>query len=117
MHSVAELVAHLTAWNFDLVLKIKNGTGKLFDYEQANWPDVEQLKQIGWDQIRKKFQQSISEVISLLADKDDSFLEEKYYDQDFKNEYAYSFAITGMLQHLVYHLGQMGIIIKLLKEI
>ena len=55
-------------------------------------------------------------VYNTLKNKDDTFLKEKYYDQDFKGEFDYSFAIDGMLHHNIYHLGQMGIVIKLIKK-
>lgn len=116
MHSVAELLAHLTAWSNDTILKITNGTGELTDNNEQNWPDNNTLRKLGWNTIIQDYQESLSEVIDLLKDKDDSFLKQKYYDQDFKDEFPYSFAIDGILHHNIYHLGQMGIVIKLIKE-
>lgn len=116
MHSVAELLAHLTAWNDDLILKIKNGIGKLKDDDEQNWPGNDKLRKLGWNEIKRKYRESFSQAISLLKEKEDSFLKEKYYDQDFKAEFEYSFVVNGMLQHNIYHLGQMGIVIKLVKE-
>jgi len=45
-----------------------------------------------------------------------NFLTEEYYDTDFKGNYQYLFVIEGMIHHDIYHLGQIGIVIKLLKE-
>lgn len=117
MHSVAELVAHLTAWSDDTVLKIKKGTGQLRDDNEQNWPDNDSLKKIGWSPIIHNYHESLFQVIDLLKDKEDSFLKEKYYDQDFQGKFEYSFAIDGLLHHHIYHLGQMGIVIKLVKLI
>ena len=116
MHSVAEILAHLTAWNDDLILKITYGKGKLLDSDPQNWPDNETLWLSGWDQVREKYTESVRTVISLLSEKEDSFFGEKYSDQDFNGEYLYAFAMNGMLQHQVYHLGQLGIIIKMIKK-
>lgn len=116
MHSVAELIAHLTAWSNDTILKIRNGIGQLRDSDERNWPDNNNLKKLGWNTIVQDYQKSLCEVIDLLKDKEDSFLKEKYYDQDFKGEYDYTFAIDGILHHNIYHLGQIGIVIKLIKE-
>jgi hypothetical protein len=52
----------------------------------------------------------------LLRTKVDDFLLEKYYDTDFKGYYPYKFVVHGMLHHDVYHLGQLGLIIKFLKR-
>ena len=116
MHSVAELIAHLTAWNNDAILKIRNRKGELRDNDEQNWPDNDNLKKVGWSTIIRDYLDTISQVVHLLKDKNDSFLKEKYYDQDFKGEFDYSFAIDGIVHHNIYHLGQMGIVIKLIKE-
>src|SRR5690606_38779379 len=74
MHSVAELIAHLTAWSKDTVLKIRNGTGELMDNNERNWPDINHLKKSEWNTIVQDYQKSLSEVIDLLKNKDDLFL-------------------------------------------
>ena len=117
MHSVAELIAHLTAWSNDTILKIRNGIGELRDNEEQNWPENNYLKKLGWNAIIQDYKESYLKVIDLLKDKDDSFLKMKYYDQDFQGEFEYSFVLDGILHHNIYHLGQMGIVIKLIKEI
>lgn len=116
VHSVAQILAHLTAWSDDLILKIKNGTGQLRDHDDLNWPANDVLQKSGWDHILTRYYESIEMVITLLKTKDDGFLSKMYYDQDFKADCKYSFAVVGLLQHNIYHLGQVGLIIKLLQE-
>lgn len=116
LHSPAELIAHLTAWRKDALLKIRFGTGELMDDDENNWPGNEKLKEIGWPKILQEYQESLTELIGLLRDKQDAFLKEQYKDQDFKGMYDYSFVINGLLHHDLYHLGQLGIVIKLIKE-
>ena len=116
LHSVAELIAHLTAWKKDALLKIMNGKGQLTDDDEANWPSNEVLKKIGWNKLIKDYENSHSDIISLLQGKDDSFLRDQYEDQDFKGKFNYLFVIDGILHHDLYHLGQIGIVIKLIKE-
>jgi len=70
----------------------------------------------GWDKILSEYKESLSALIEILETKDDSFLKEKYYDTDFKDYFEYQFVVNGMLHYDIYHLGQLGIIIKLLKE-
>ena len=76
----------------------------------------DKLRKKGWNKIVLEYGNSISEIIDILETKDDSFLFEKYYDKDFKDYFEYKFVVYGMLHHDIYHLGQLGIIIKLLKE-
>jgi len=43
-------------------------------------------------------------------------LNKLYYDTDFKGNFEYGFVINGILHLDIYHLGQLGIIIKYLKK-
>jgi hypothetical protein len=115
VHSVAELIAHLTAWNNDTILKINNGTGKLRDSGKDNWPENGQLKEFGFERLLQEYYRSVKEVVSILNMRDDAFLSDRYFDQDFHAEFDIAFALNGMLHHTIYHLGQIGIVIKLIK--
>lgn len=116
LHSVAEIISHLTVWRKETVLKIKTGKGSLTDDSEENWLSNDKLLKVGWNNLKIEFKNSMNELIGLLQTKEDSFLKEKYYDTDFKGNYEYRFLINGMLHHDIYHLGQLGIIIKYLKE-
>ncbi|MEL7002560.1 MAG: DinB family protein [Bacteroidota bacterium] len=116
LHSIAEIISHLTLWRNEAILKIKTGKGSKTDDCEENWLSNDQLKNIGWNSIRSNYDNSLKELILLLKEKNDSFLSQKYYDTDFKGYYDYRFVINGMLHHDLYHLGQIGIILKFLKE-
>lgn len=117
LHSVAEIISHLTTWQKETILKIKTGKGSLTDDCEENWYSNEKLRDKGWERIWSEYQTSLSAIIALLRTKEDSFLKEQYYDTDFKGHYPYSFVINGMLHHNLYHLGQLGIIVKFLKQL
>lgn len=116
LHSVAEIINHLTVWRKDAISKIGLGKGLLLDDSPTNWLSNEELKQKGWQNILHEYHASVHELIELLETKNDAFLDDKYYDVDFRGEYPYSFAIEGLLHHDLYHLGQLGIIIKFLNN-
>ncbi|WP_106794696.1 DinB family protein [Aquimarina sp. Aq78] len=116
LHSIAEIISHLTLWRKETILKIQTGKGSKTDDCEENWLTNDKLKLIGWQYIKSEYDKTLTELINLLKSKDDEFLNEEYYDTDFKGNYKYSFVINGMLHHDIYHLGQLGIIIKYLKE-
>ena len=116
LHSVAEILSHLTFWREEAILKIKTGSGSKTDDCKENWLPVETLKAKGWARIRSEHEKSLSELLELLSDKNDDFLDQDYYDTDFKGRFNYSFLINGMLHHDLYHLGQLGIIIRQLSR-
>lgn len=84
------------------------------DDSEENWLTNDILIEVGWSEILKQYRDTLTELMSLLENKEDDFLFEKYYDNDFKGMYEYRFLLNGMLHHDVYHLGQLGIIIKFL---
>ena len=112
LHSVAEILSHLTFWREEAILKIKTGTGSKTDDCEENWLPVETLRAKGWARIKSEHEKSLSELLDLLGKKDDDFLDQDYYDTDFKGRFNYSFLINGMLHHDLYHLGQLGTTIR-----
>lgn len=115
LHSIAEIISHLTLWRKEAILKIQTGKGSKTDDCDENWLTNDKLEILGWSHIKSEYERTLQELIILLESKDDDFLDELYYDTDFKGDYKYSFVINGMLHHDIYHLGQIGIINKFLK--
>lgn len=115
-HSIAEILAHIISWRKDAIIKLKTGKGELTDAHPEVWRSNEELKAIGWEKIREEDNSTLEELLELLSEKDDSFLDDLYYDPEFAGNYPYSFVLEGMLHHDIYHLGQIGLVIKLLKE-
>ena len=116
LHSIAEIISHLTLWRKETILKIQTAKGSKTDDCEENWLTNEKLEVLGWQYIKSEYDKTLINLIDLLKSKDDNFLNEEYYDTDFKGTYKYSFVLNGMLHHDLYHLGQLGIIIKYLKE-
>ena len=116
MHSIAEIVSHLTTWRLETILKVKTGKGSITDDDPSNWKSIAVLKQQGKQEILLKHYESLLNLLNLLRQKNDSFLNEKYYDTDFQGHYPYSFLVQGMLHHDIYHLGQIGLLVKFLRS-
>lgn len=116
LHSVAEIISHLTTWRKETILKIRTGKGSISDSDESNWLSNEKLREKGWKKIHIEYQNSLDEITELLESKEDDFLQYEYYDTDFKGNYPYLFVIEGMLHHDIYHLGQLGIIIRFLDK-
>ncbi|MFC4636371.1 DinB family protein [Dokdonia ponticola] len=114
LHSVAEIIGHLTALNINVINKIKAYLSIQQVYQPDYWRSNEELKTIGWKQLKEDYEQSILSLIILLKDKDDSFLEKTYQEDKFNGSNPFEFLLEGVIHHILYHLGQIGIIIKLL---
>jgi len=109
--SVAELVFHILAWRKQLMKKLcdkkKDTSMEIPDY----WVSNDELRKIGWNKLKKNFYESQYELISILENKDDTFLKVKY-----SGGFTYEYLIEGLIHHDIYHLGQMGVTIKLLNK-
>lgn len=116
LNSIAEVINHLTLWRRDAISKITTGKGAVTDLDPSNWPGNACLQELGWELIYRDYQVSLSALIEVLEGKTDDFLEERYYDIDFKGSYPYSFALYGLLHHDIYHLGQIATLIRILEQ-
>lgn len=112
LHSVAELLSHLIVWRRVNVSRINGSTVNMPVEHPDNWKTNDQLKLIGWGNLKKDFYQSQQEVIAMLEGKNDAWLgtTSTHYGKDFQ------YLLQGLIHHDLYHLGQLGIIIKYLKQ-
>ncbi|MFC4636598.1 DinB family protein [Dokdonia ponticola] len=114
LHSVAEIIGHLIALNIDVINKLRLHFNLQLRYQPEYWRSNEELKTIGWKQLKKDYEKSILSILVLIGDKDDSLLEKTYTEENHKSRYPFEFALEGVIHHTMYHLGQIGITIKLL---
>ena len=114
IHSVAEIIGHLIALNIDVINKLKAHFNLQLRYQPEHWRSNEELKTIGWKQLKEDYEKSILSILVLIGNKDDSLLEKTYTEENYKSIYPFEFALEGVIHHTLYHLGQLGITIKLL---
>lgn len=114
--SVAQQLAHLRFWRDEAVERIKSGIATKVDADPDNWPDNSSLQKIGLEKNVSAHHQSVNRLIEALSEKSDSFLQENYYDSDFKQHFSFHKLITGILQHDVYHLAQIRMILGRIKN-
>lgn len=109
LHSVAELVSHILVWRKESILKLKGKDSFLSVESPENWITNEEIKIKGWEILKKEFYQSQYDIIAQIENEADDYL-----DKEYSGGYKYKYLIEGLLHHDLYHLGQIGIVIKLL---
>jgi len=110
-HSIAQLVWHMTYWRQGLIKKLEGDLSyKSSMKSEDNWSTSEKIQSVGWKKILEQFQQSQEKIVRLLKEQDDSFLEELYL-----KAVTYRELIAGILQHDIYHLGQIAYIKSIYK--
>ena len=110
VHSVAEHVSHMLEWRKECIVRCKGGKTELMDSPE-DWKDNIELKNIGWTHLKNALYASTLDLIDLIQNQDDKYLETKFLDTD----YNFKYLLEGTIHHDVYHLGQIGITIKLLR--
>ncbi len=105
-HSIWEIVLHISAWKKESRRRIE---GEFTDIPQAqDWPAAEELTTASWAETLKTLevrQEKLLEAISKLKDED---LEKNAAGQS----YSIYFMLHGIVQHDLYHAGQIAILKK-----
>ena len=109
VHSVAEILSHLLVWRFEILSRLEGNDRILWADSAENWKSNEELEKNGWEDLIRRFEQSQDKLIGFLQSKEDTFLENAYKDKNFK------YLVEGLLHHDLYHLGQIGLVNKMLK--
>ena len=110
VHSVAELVSHLLEWRISVLSILKGGSRTITMDSPANWKDNDSLRQEGWDILKENFYKSQQDIITFLDQQNDDYLEQV----DKKEQHSYLYYSEGLIHHDMYHLGQIGLVIKML---
>jgi uncharacterized damage-inducible protein DinB len=110
VHSIAEVVSHILEWRKELIERLEFGRhAKLVEDSPNNWIANDILKKNGWSFLKKQLEDSQLELIALLEKKDDSFLESNW-----SGNLTYEWLLAGLIEHDIYHLGQIGLIYKMI---
>jgi len=109
IHSVAEHVSHMLEWRNECIRRYHGLKTELMN-SPDDWKDNIQLEEIGWTTLKNSLYDSRLTLIDLIATHDDTYLLNKFADTD----YTFHYLIEGIIHHDLYHLGQIGITIKLL---
>lgn len=109
-HSLIELLYHMITWaDFTLKRIEKDKINDLAAAEELDWREI-LPKEHTWKKGMAEFKSIHKKIAALLNKKDDTFLEEIV---DYR-QYNYRFLLNGMIEHNIYHLGQIAYLKKLL---
>lgn len=112
-HSILELLWHIITWREFTISRLRQDTGTdLHYFEQNDWRELDHGNKSLWQEGLKKLQKVHNELVEVLQQQQDSLLIEHVPGR------AYNFRklLHGIVQHDIYHLGQVAYIIKLLKS-
>lgn len=111
VHSIAELVAHVIYWRTPLIKKLRGETDYTASVDSPdNWIPLDKLKTRGWKNILKDFAESQKELLALLKGAKPEFFNGEYSPGN-----SWDYVTDGIVQHDIYHLGQLALVKKIIR--
>ncbi|HCT24372.1 MAG TPA: hypothetical protein DIW54_14040 [Chitinophagaceae bacterium] len=109
-NSIIEITKHLLNWYQFSLERVKGSSNyTLHTAEENNWTIIT-AADILWEDCIKELDKLYNSLISQLSKKEDAFLNEIVPERT----YTYSFLLYGLIQHNIYHLGQIQLLKKIL---
>jgi hypothetical protein len=110
-HTMTEMLYHMNTWAaFTLQRIVKDTVYDLAAAEALDWRVIDP-KVHTWKKGLAEFKSLHKKIIALLKKMDDSFLEERV---EFRT-YNFHFLINGLIEHNIYHLGQIAYVNKMME--
>ncbi len=112
-HSIAEIAYHMTTWRIFVVRKLQGDAEFDIKTKDKDWKKFQVVDDFEWEAIQMELSLSQEELVTEIQKiADDTFLEKYVPSRD----YSYYTLIHGVIQHDIYHVGQIGLIKKILKS-
>jgi uncharacterized damage-inducible protein DinB len=109
-HSLIELLYHMITWVEFTCDGLKGEKGKGVDFfEELDWRNIDPIEHT-WEKGLQQFKQANKDLISVLNTTDDAALEQIVRGR----KYTVRYMLNGLVQHNIYHLGQVAYVKKFL---
>jgi len=110
-HSILELVWHMITWReFTISRFKKDATKDLHYFESNDWRELDHSNKSLWRQGLQRLYQTESELLEIMQAQKDELLDQNVEERN----YSFRKLLNGIVQHDIYHLGQIAYIKKLL---
>lgn len=108
-HSMIELLYHMITWSGFCLKHLNKATAEEIQAEEElDWRETDPSYH-SWPAGLEEFKRIHESIIAILETKNDTFLSEMVAERNFN----YRFMLNGLIQHNIYHLGQIAYVKKL----
>jgi uncharacterized damage-inducible protein DinB len=104
--SIAGLLGHVVAWRRYVAQKLQ-GEDEFDLLPGTDWP-TEPVDERGWQELVRQMVDLQQEIMEGLSDLPSTTLDEQVPGRS----YSWAFMIQGVIDHDVYHLGQVNLLLK-----
>lgn len=110
-HTIWELVLHINAWD-DAVLRRTGGTAVALT-DKENFPPVTDTSQASWRKAVEHLKRTHEDLVKAVAAFPDARLQEQVPGKT-QSYYNFYYMFSGIVQHELYHAGQIALLKKAL---
>jgi uncharacterized damage-inducible protein DinB len=110
VHSIWELVLHIAAWEGAVLSRLHGDRAQLSTEE--DWPVVAETSDEAWERTRKNLKRGNDELRSAILRLDESRL----YEPILEGMPSVYGTLHGVIQHDLYHAGQIAMLKKAILE-
>jgi uncharacterized damage-inducible protein DinB len=112
-HSIVELLWHMIIWREFTISRLqKDGSQALGYYEENDWRELNHTDTSLWEKGLKRLDETQAELIAVIEKQTDDLLEKTVAER----KYNFRNLLHGVIQHDIYHLGQIAYIVKGLRS-
>lgn len=109
VHSIAEIVLHLTSWTEEVFSRLEGNIAK--EPENGGWPKAKEETMQEWNAIVSEFRLANEKLLYLAME-----ISEDQWDSAVRQETGtklnYFELLNGLVQHHAYHAGQISLLLK-----
>jgi uncharacterized damage-inducible protein DinB len=114
-HSIWELTLHIAAWERACLRRLHNDPAQLSDAE--DWEPINDTSDAAWETTKQQLIDNHRELLQAIASVDDARLNDSIYvdpNIPFSSIYV---TLHGVVQHDLYHAGQIAMLKKALENL
>jgi len=112
-HTIWELALHVTAWNREVLRRLRTGAAR--DPEDGDWPEPPEATEESWrwtvERLEASFRELLEAVRAFPADRLDEVLGDER-DRPLGSGVSFYVMLHGIVQHVVAHTAQMSLLRK-----
>ena len=111
-HSIIQLVQHMINWRRFTISRMEATNSKLHHFEQHDWqPNPSPDEQL-WQQTVAQLDDTQEKLLTIIKKLPEIFLNTIVPERN----YTFYKLLHGIIQHDIYHLGQIAYIVKVLRN-
>ena len=111
-HSILELLWHMVTWREFVISRLQPDEKPLEYFEENDWRTLDHTDKMLWQAGLNKLHETQTLLLQLLSKQEDALLDATVPGR----KYDYRKLLYGIVQHDIYHTGQIACITKFLRE-